>query len=73
MPKRIVSFALSEKSVEEIDKTSKALGMSRSELIEFLAQKGFHFSNDVKGKLNEIAKLQEQTKEGIKKKGESKC
>jgi hypothetical protein len=68
MVKKIVSFALTEKSVEEIDKTSKALGMSRSELIEFLAQKGFHFSEDIKDKLNEINQLQEQTKESIKRK-----
>jgi hypothetical protein len=68
MPKKIVSFALTQKSVEEIEKTSKALGMNRSELIEFLAQKGFHFSDAVKDKLNEITALQEQTKESIKKK-----
>jgi hypothetical protein len=42
--------------------------MSRSELIEFLAKKGFHFSEDVKGKLNTISELQEQTKEKIEKK-----
>jgi predicted DNA-binding transcriptional regulator AlpA len=68
MPKKVVSFALSESSISEIDKTSKALGMSRSELIDFLAQKGFHFPEEVKGKLDEISELQKQAKEKIKKK-----
>lgn len=67
MPKKIVSFALSEKSIEKIDKTSKALGMSRSELVEFLVKKGFHFPEDVKATVNEISRLQEEAKEKIKK------
>lgn len=67
MPKKIVSFALSEESIKQIDKTSKALGMSRSELIEFLVKKGFQFSEDVETTVNEISKLQEQAKEKIKK------
>jgi len=69
MPKKIVSFALSEESVEKIDRTSKALGMSRSELIEFLVDKGFQFPEGVVANLNEISKLQEETKERIKKRG----
>jgi len=67
MPKKIISLALSEKSIEKIDKTSKALGMSRSELIEFLVSKGFHFSEEVMNKVDKISKLQEETKENIKK------
>jgi len=67
MPKKIISFALSKKSVEQIDKTSKALGMNRSQLIEFLVEKGFDFPEDVKATVNEISKLQEETKEKIKK------
>jgi len=67
MPKKIISFALSEKSIEKIDKTSKALGMNRSELIEFLVSKGFQFPEEVVVNLNEISKLQEETKEKIKK------
>lgn len=70
MPKKIISFALSEESVEKIDKTSKALGMSRSELIEFMVNKGFQFPVEVEANLNEISKLQEETKERIKKKRE---
>jgi len=70
MPKKIISFALSEESVEKIDKTSKALGMNRSELIEFLVSKGFQFPEEVVSNLNEISKLQEQTKERIKKRRE---
>lgn len=69
MPKRIVSFALSEESIEKIDKTSKALGMSRSELIEFLVNKGFQFPEEVMANLNEISKLQEETRKRIVKKG----
>jgi len=67
MPKKIVSFALSDESVSKIDKTSKALGMSRSELIEFLVSKGFQFPDDVKTDLNEISRLQKKTKQMIEK------
>ncbi len=63
MPKKIVSFALSEKSIEQIDKTSKALGVSRSELIDLLVKKGFHFSEEVEANVNEISKLQEKARE----------
>jgi hypothetical protein len=68
MPKKIISFALSEESVEKIDKTSKALGMSRSELIEFLVSKGFQFPEEIVSNLKEISKLQQETKERIVKK-----
>ena len=67
MPKKIVSFALSDESVSKIDKTSKALGMSRSELIEFLVSKGFQFPDDVKTDLDEISRLQKKTKQTIEK------
>jgi metal-responsive CopG/Arc/MetJ family transcriptional regulator len=63
MPKKIISFSLSEESIGQIDKASKALGMSRSELIDFLAKDGFKFSDGVKAVLDEIAKLQESAKE----------
>ena len=67
MPKKVISFALSEESVSKIDKTSKALGMSRSELIEFLVSKGFRFSNDVATSVDEISKMQDKTRERIEK------
>jgi predicted DNA-binding protein len=67
MPKKIISLALSQETIEKIDKTSKALGMSRSELMEFLIQKGFHFSDDIEATVNKISKLQDETKEKIKK------
>ena len=70
MPKKIISFTLSEKSIEKIDKTSKALGVSRSQLIDFLISKGFQFPEDVENKLNEISKLQEETKARIGKRRE---
>lgn len=66
MPKKIVSFTLSEKSIEKVDKTSKALGVSRSELIESMIEKGFHFSKDVQATINKISQMQKETKEKIK-------
>ena len=65
MPKKIVSLALSEKSIEKIDKTSKALGMSRSELMEFLIKKGFHFTKGIEENIEEISRMQEETKNTI--------
>lgn len=67
--KKVISLALSEKTVEEIDKTSKALGMNRSELIEFLIEKGFDFPRDVKISLSKISKLQKEAKEKVMKRG----
>lgn len=67
MPKKIVSFALSEESIEKIERISKALGISRSELIEFLVSKGFQFPEEVMSSLNEISKLQEETRKRIVK------
>lgn len=66
MAKKIISFTLSEKSIEKIDKTSKALGISRSELIELMIEKGFHFSKDVQTTINKIAQLQKEAKEKMK-------
>ncbi len=71
MPKKIVSFTLSEQSIDKVDKTSKALGMNRSELIEFMLEKGFTFSKEVEATLSDISKLQEDTKkkiQGVKQK-----
>lgn len=70
MPKKIVSFALSEESIRQIDRASNALGMSRSELIDFLAREGFQFSDEVKAVLDQIAKLQENAKERMRTKEE---
>lgn len=66
MPKKIISVTLSEKSVEKIDKASKALGMSRSELVEFMIEKGFRFSNDVQVAIEKISQLQKETKDRIR-------
>ena len=65
MPKKIVSLALSEKSFEKIDTTSKALGMSRSELMEFLIKKGFQFPDGVNENIEEISRMQEEAKKTI--------
>ena len=66
MPKRIVSLALSQKNVEKIDKTSKALGMSRSELMDFLIEKGFRFPKEMEANIDKISKMQEETKSKIR-------
>jgi hypothetical protein len=65
MTKKIISFTLSEQSIEKVDKTSKALGMNRSELIEFMLDKGFNFSEEVTSTLSDISKMQEQAKKKI--------
>jgi polyhydroxyalkanoate synthesis regulator phasin len=68
LPKKIVSFSLSDESIKEIGKASKALGMSRSELIDFLAKDGFQFTEEVKNVLDEIADLQKDAKKKMNSK-----
>lgn len=65
MAKRIVSIALSKDVVESLDQTTKALGMSRSEYIETMIKKGFHFSDDVQKTVTKISRLQEQIKDNL--------
>jgi metal-responsive CopG/Arc/MetJ family transcriptional regulator len=65
MSKRIVSISLSNEVVESLDQTTKALGMSRSEYIETMIKKGFHFSDDVQKAVTEISKLQEKVKDNL--------
>jgi len=67
MPKKVVSLALSEKNIEKITKTSKALGMSRSELMDFLIEKGFQFPEKVKENIEKISEMQAETKNDIQK------
>jgi hypothetical protein len=59
MPKKIASFALSEEAIKKMENASKALGMSRSEYLDMMIKKGFHFSEEIQ----EISKLQERVKE----------
>jgi hypothetical protein len=61
MPKKVVSLALSEEAIQKMNNDSKALGMSRSEYIDLMVKKGFHFSD----KIEKISKLQEEIREGI--------
>jgi len=63
MVKRIVSIALSNEVVESLDRTTKALGMSRSEYIEIMIKKGFHFSDEGQKTVTKISELQEQVKD----------
>jgi|GEM_PF-3116102 len=71
MPKRIVSIALSNEVVESLDQTTKALGMSRSEYIEMMIKKGFHFSDEVQKTVTKISQLQEQVKDNFAANGEN--
>ncbi len=63
--KKVISFTISEENIEKIERTSKALGMNRSELVGLIVEKGFTFSDEVEAKLGNIAKLQEEAKEKI--------
>jgi VIT1/CCC1 family predicted Fe2+/Mn2+ transporter len=71
--KKVISFTLSEENISKIDKTSKALGMNRSELIELIMEKGFTFSEEVETKLGDITKLQEETKGRIQSRRTEIC
>lgn len=66
MRKKIVSLTLSPGLVDDIDQTSKAMGMSRSEYVEMMLKKGFHFTDDVQDAVEEIAHLQERIKKNLK-------
>ena len=61
MPKKIISLALSDDAIEKMESASKALGMSRSEYVDLMMKKGFHFSEEVE----EISALQAKVKEKI--------
>ncbi len=71
--KKVISFTISEENIERIDRTSKALGMNRSELIELIVQKGFTFSDEVEAKLGDITKMQQEAKEKIQKRSLKLC
>jgi hypothetical protein len=58
MPKKIVSFALSKEAIKKIDDTANALGMSKSEYVDMMVKKGFHFSAEVE----EISSIQKRIK-----------
>jgi len=66
MTKKIVSFTLSKESIEKIEKASKALGMSKSELIEFLVSERFPLTKEVKDTLDQIEILQKDAQEKLK-------
>jgi len=65
VPKKIVSIALSEESITKLKETSKALGKNRSELIDYMIQKGWNFSDEVNEALNSIKKLQNKIEREI--------
>ena len=61
MPKKIASFALSDEAIEKMDNASKALGMSKSEYVDMMLKKGFHFTEEIQ----EISKLQDKIKKKL--------
>lgn len=60
MPKQIISFSLSESAIGILDKTSKALGKSRSEFVEWIITEGFKFTPAIEAKIEAISQLQEK-------------
>ena len=62
MPKKVVSVALSQESISRLESTSKALGMSRSELLEYMIQKGWNFSKELESIVDTIMDLQDKVK-----------
>jgi len=67
MPKKIVSYTLSKRNVDRIESTSKALGLSRSELVDLMIERGFHYSGDIKSEVGKISRLQKDTEEKLRK------
>lgn len=67
MGKKVVSLALTEKSIEKLNETSKALGISRSELIELMIKKGWKFPKEVEDAVRRISDLQKQAQSSIGK------
>jgi len=67
MTKRIISLTLSKETVQDIDKKSKALGMTRSEFVELMLNKGFHFSKEEETAIAKISKMQNEVRGQLKK------
>ncbi|MHA1410609.1 MAG: hypothetical protein ACTSQY_09955 [Candidatus Odinarchaeia archaeon] len=68
MGKRVLSVNLTDDSFKKVDITSKALGMSRSELIEYMIQKGWHFSDEMIEMVDRIQALQNKAVKELKEK-----
>ena len=62
MPKKVVSVALSKEAITRLESTSRALGMSRSELLEYMIQKGWNFSEELESIVDTIVDLQQKVK-----------
>lgn len=67
MSKKIISFALTKSAIERLNKTSKALGVSRSELLEFMIEKGWHFPEEIQETVDQISKLQKRAEAKMKR------
>jgi predicted DNA-binding transcriptional regulator AlpA len=66
LSKKVVSLALTEKAIEKLNETSKALGISRSELVELMIKKGWKFPKEVQDAVDRISNLQKQAQLSIK-------
>ena len=63
MIKKVASFSLDEETIKRLDTESKAFGMNKSEMVELMLQRGWHFSSkDMEESAKEIAALQEKAK-----------
>lgn len=62
MPKKVVSVSLSKESIKRLEGVSRALGMSRSELLEYMIQKGWNFSEELESIVDTIMDLQDKVK-----------
>jgi len=72
MPKRIISLTLSKETAQEIDKKSKALGMTRSEFVELMLNKGFRFSKEEETAITKISEMQNKMRGQLKKEKDDK-
>lgn len=62
MTKQIVSFSISQESIELLDSVSKAMGKNRSQFIEWLLD---NLGESIKAKAAKINLLQENLKEEV--------
>lgn len=65
--KERVTITVDTGLLRELDTMAQALGMSRSELIEFLLSESFRLRGEFQKTIDKIAKLQEEVKSKLKK------
>ena len=60
--KERITITLRRELLDELDRFATALGMSRSELIEFLLNESFRLGEEIQKTVNKITKLQKEAK-----------